>query len=246
MNPMKICVIIPAYNEAATIGSVIKAARAYVPDILVINDGSTDKTEEQSRANGAVVLTFRKNQGKGEGLKSGFDYAVKNNYDAVITMDGDGQHSPGDILNIIESAAPPAAGVVVGNRMAAPKGMPPVRFVTNLFMSFIISAVCRQNIPDSQCGFRLIKCGVLRNICILSSRYEIESEILIKASRLGFKIISAPIKSVYEGQSSFINPVLDTWRFFSMLFKVLLFESRDAIRKREKCPGRKAVSREGD
>lgn len=218
---MKICVIIPAYNEAKAIQDLIKSVKRYVPDVLVINDGSTDKTEELARQGGAEVLSFQYNVGKGKVLKDGFDYAVKNNYDAIIAMDADGQHSPGDILNIIEGAVPDGVGIVVGNRMANPENMPPLRFVTNLFMSLIISGICRQNIPDTQCGFRLIKCGLLKNIRLTSSNYEIESEILIKASRLGFKIASVPIKSVYEGQVSLINPFLDTWRFFAMLSRML-------------------------
>lgn len=219
---MKICVIIPAYNEGKTIQGLIQSVKRYVPDVLVINDGSADNTEELARQGGANVISFKHNAGKGKVLKDGFDYALKNNYDAVITMDADGQHTPGDILNIIERALPPKVGIVVGNRMAHPGNMPPLRFVTNLFMSLIISLLCRQNIPDTQCGFRLIKCGVLRSMCLISLNYEIESEMLVKTGRLGFRIVSAPIKSVYEGQLSLINPLLDTWRFFVMLYRIWL------------------------
>lgn len=218
---MKTCVIIPAYNEEKTIQDLIKSVRQYVPDALVINDGSTDKTEELAREGGAAVLSFKHNAGKGKALKDGFDYALKNNYDAVITMDADGQHSAGDIMNIIDGAVSPRVGIVVGNRMANPGNMPPLRFITNFFMSLIISLISRQNIPDTQCGFRLIKCAALRNMRLIASNYEIESELLVKTSRLGFRIVSVPIKSVYEGQSSLINPLLDTWRFFIMLCRIL-------------------------
>ncbi|MCX5715927.1 MAG: glycosyltransferase family 2 protein [Candidatus Omnitrophica bacterium] len=219
---MKTCVLIPAYNEAQHIGGVIQDVRKYIPDIVVINDGSADDTEKIARENGANVISLKQNKGKGEVLKLGFDYAVANNYDAVITMDGDGQHSPGDILNLTETASRPRVGVVVGNRMCNPEGMPPVRFAINLLMSFIISLICRQNVPDTQCGYRLIKVDVLRKVRLTSSKYEIESEMIIKASRLGFKVASAPVKSVYAGQVSLINPVIDTWRFFIMLCRVLI------------------------
>ncbi|MDD5450166.1 MAG: glycosyltransferase family 2 protein [Candidatus Omnitrophica bacterium] len=219
---MKICVIIPAFNEEKTIQGLIRSVKRFVPDVLVINDGSSDRTEELAKAAGAVVLDFKHNVGKGKVLKDGFDYAVKNNYDAVIAMDADGQHSPDDIVKIIEDAAPPKVGIVVGNRMAAPGEMPLSRFITNLFMSLILSIVCRQNIPDTQCGFRLIKCEVLRKTRLFSLNYEIESELLIKTSRLGYRIVSVPIKSVYEGQLSLINPILDTWRFLIMSCRILI------------------------
>lgn len=219
---MKICIVIPAFNEAKTIGEVINAVKSCGSDILVVNDGSADDTENIAKASGADCITFRKNQGKGKALKCGFDYAAQKGYDAVITMDGDGQHSPGDLVNIIENSGKNEIGIVVGNRMANPEKMPLSRFGTNLFMSFIISLICRQNIPDTQCGYRLIKTDILKRTHLFSSNYEIESEVLIKASRLGYKIISVPIKSVYEGQTSFINPVVDSWRFLIMLFKVLI------------------------
>lgn len=218
---MRTCVIIPAYNEEKTVQVLITSVKRYVPDVLVISDGSTDRTEELAKEGGAVVISFENNLGKGKVLKDGFDYALKNNYDAVITMDADGQHSPADIPNIINRASSPKAGIVVGNRMANPENMPVLRFTTNILMSLIISLICRQNIPDSQCGFRLIKSDVLRKIRLFSANYEIESEVLIKASRLGFRVISAPIKSVYEGQLSLINPFLDTWRFFVMLYRIM-------------------------
>ncbi len=218
---MKICVIVPAYNEQKRIAEVIRSAKACSHDVLVVDDGSTDTTARIAGENGAIVLSFKKNRGKGQALNSGFNYALKKDYDAVVTMDGDGQHSCEDLFNIINSAQTADVGVVVGNRMVDPEDMPFSRFVTNLLMSFIISVICKQNIPDTQCGYRLIKCDVLKKIELASSKYEIESELLIKASRAGFKIVSTPVKSVYKGQISCINPVLDTFRFFRMLVRVL-------------------------
>lgn len=219
---MKICVAIPAYNEAKTIGELVKSVKAYCPDVIVINDGSVDATEAASMRAGATVISLKENVGKGTALKAGLKKALESGYDAVVTMDADGQHLPGDLLNIIDAAEASGAGVVVGNRMADPEDMPLTRFVTNLFMSFIISMICRQNIPDTQCGFRLIRCDALKKMRLISSNYEIESEMLIKASKAGFKIISVPVKSVYQGELSLINPFLDTWRFFVMLIRILV------------------------
>ena len=218
----KICVIIPAYNESKAIGGVIKAAKRYIDDVLVIDDGSRDNTPSIAKESGAFVLSFPKNKGKGEALKDGFRYAVVNNYDAVITMDADGQHLPSDLPKFINAARPTCVGIVAGNRMTDPHRMPLVRIATNFLMSSIISFFCRQRVPDTQCGFRLIKCDLLKKSRLISSKYEIESELLIKACRLGFKIESVPIKSVYTGQVSLINPVVDTWRFLVMLFRMMI------------------------
>lgn len=218
---MKICILIPAYNEEKAIGGLVKAVKKYGCDVLVLNDGSTDMTAQIAKNSGAIVLNFKNNRGKGKVLKDGFEYTVNNNYDAVITMDADGQHLPSDLPNFTGIALPQNIGVVTGNRMKNPENMPLLRFGTNIFMSVVISIVCRQTIPDTQCGFRLIRCDLLKKIRLISSNYEIESELLIKASKNGFKIRSVPVKSVYAGQASQINPVVDTWRFFIMLFRVI-------------------------
>jgi len=105
--------------------------------------------------------------------------------------------------------------------MDKPKDMPFVRIWTNKFMSWFISSMVKQKIPDTQCGYRLIKKDVLSKINLVSYNFEIESEILIKAARLGFKIESVPIKSVYAGEKSRINPVVDTIRFFKFAIKEL-------------------------
>ncbi|MBI4335393.1 MAG: glycosyltransferase family 2 protein [Candidatus Omnitrophica bacterium] len=219
---MRTCALIPVYNGAKTIEGLIRSAKPYVNDILVVDDGSTDETVRVAGMAGATVISFKQNRGKGKVLKDGFERAIRGDYDAVITMDADGQHEPGDILKIIAGAAPAGTGVVVGNRMSNPGDMPPVRLATNIFMSLIISILCGQNIPDTQCGYRLIKSDVLRRIRLVSSNYEIESELLIKAARLGYKIVSVPVKSIYAGQVSLINPLLDTWRFLVMLGRALL------------------------
>jgi hypothetical protein len=105
--------------------------------------------------------------------------------------------------------------------MSVRRNMPVVRVLTNKIMSWFISGLCKQKIPDTQCGFRLIKKEVLERLRLTTSKFEIESEILIKASRLGFKIESLPIKSVYIGEKSHINPFIDTIKFIKFIFKEL-------------------------
>ncbi len=216
----KICVVIPGYNAAQTIGAVIQGARKQNLDVLVIDDGSTDATVSVARGCGAVVLNNCFNSGKGFSLRRGFDYAVKNNYDAVIAMDSDGQHSPEDIPNFLK-ALESGADVVVGNRMFSRKKMPKLRWVVNKTMSAILSFICRQNIPDSQNGFRLLKCAAIKKFNLKADRFEIESELLVEAARTHFKIANIPVRSIYEGQKSRINPWSDTVRFLKFLFNIL-------------------------
>lgn len=218
---MKICVIIPTYNEEKKIGGVIKKIRALGIDTLVIDDGSTDTTVKIARENGAVFIKNSRNEGKGASLIRGFNYAVKKNYDAVITLDGDGQHKPEDIPAFVKQSETSNSSMFVGNRMQQTRNMPALRLMTNKFMSWLISLITRQNIPDTQCGFRLIKRGILEKIKLNTANFEIESEMLIRAAQAGYKIESIFISTVYDGEQSRINPFVDTLRFIKFIAKEL-------------------------
>lgn len=219
LERMKICVIIPAYNEAGNILKLIDEVRKHPLDILVIDDGSSDGTFNIVKNAGVQCMLNLENQGKGASLSKGFKYAVDNNYDAVITMDADGQHLPQDLHLFTELAKNPDVQIIIGNRMGNVCNMPAVRVWTNKFMSWMISKISGQKIPDSQCGYRLIKKEVLKSVSLKTSKYETESEILIKSSRLGFRIESIPVKSVYGKEKSSINPFIDTLRFIRLIMR---------------------------
>lgn len=216
---MKTCILIPTYNEAKTIASLIVQIHKQNLDILIVDDGSHDNTAQIAQDSGATVLRNHENQGKGASLIKGFDYALNRDFDAVITMDGDGQHLVEDIPYFMRLAKYSDSGILIGNRMSKTKSMPYVRILTNKFMSWFISKIARQQIPDTQCGFRLIKKEVLKRLKLNTSKYETESEILIKAARLGFTIESIPIKTIYTGERSQINPFIDTLRFIRFILK---------------------------
>ncbi|OIO36397.1 MAG: hypothetical protein AUJ74_02550 [Candidatus Omnitrophica bacterium CG1_02_44_16] len=218
---MNICVLIPSFNEEKTIGWLVRTVRGLGYDMIVIDDGSKDNTAKIARDHGAEVLVNEHNLGKGASLRRAFDLAVPRDYDAVIIMDADGQHLPSDIAPFVECFSKKSPGLIVGNRMFNAKGMPFVRFCTNWVMSFVMSKMCGQRVPDSQCGFRLISMGLLRKMNLNTEKFEIESEMLLEASRHGFKIGSVPITTVYEGQFSAIHPWHDTVRFFNFIFKKL-------------------------
>ena len=213
-------VVIPSYNEARTIGVIVRNIVAMDMSVLVIDDGSIDATERVALDNGAMVLRHKRNLGKGFSIRQGIKHVLdKTNFEWMIMMDGDGQHHTEDIPVLTAGTQSKDVDVVTGNRMQQAEAMPSLRYWTNRFMSCVISGICHQNIPDTQCGFRLIKVAALRKIKLLSEKYDIESEILIESARCGFKIKSVPIQTIYGEETSQINPVRDTIRFFSLVFK---------------------------
>lgn len=220
----KIAVLIPAYNEEVTIGKLVKDLQGKVDRVIVVSDGSTDSTAREAQSNGAVVLHHPKRRGKGEALKTGFNYILENKYQSVITMDGDGQHLALEVHKFVETfeKSPDNIGLIIGFRRRNIKGMPLDRLLTNWFTSGIVSFFSHQRIPDSQCGFRLIRAEALRGIKLLTSHFDTESEVLVKIAKKGFRILSIPIKTVYQEEKSKINPFLDTLRFFKFVFNTAL------------------------
>jgi glycosyltransferase involved in cell wall biosynthesis len=218
----KILVIIPAYNASSTIRKLIQGISEFIgkKDILVIDDGSDDGTGNSAEEAGAVVLKHERNKGKGEALKSGFDCALERNYDAVITVDADLQHNPESIPDFIRISGG-SVGIVIGTRKRNLKIMPFARWLTNHLTSTIVSVLAGQSIRDSQSGYRLISTHILRRIRLQSEKYDLESEILIKAARQGFQIGELPIETIYGQGKSFINPLIDTGRFISLMWRSL-------------------------
>lgn len=217
---MRSCVLIPSYNVEQTIGDIVKEIKEAGFEVIVVDDGSTDNTQKVASENGAIVMRHIKNLGKGASLKEGFDFVLRmTDFDTIITMDGDGQHNPRNIRKFLSCAKEHDDDIVIGNRMALTKDMPFVRMATNKVMSFLLSVMCKQHIPDTQCGFRLIKRRVLKKIKFESNKYDLESEILIKASRMKFKMASVPVETIYRNELSSIHPVKDTFRFIGLVIK---------------------------
>ena len=214
------CVVLPAYNEAENIKSVIRAIKALKLDVLVVDDGSEDETYLVAAKEQAYLIRHPRRVGKGASLKDGIDYAIRNGYNTIITMDADGQHDASDIPAFLNRVNETGSSVVVGNRMDNPIGMPLIRILTNKFMSFIISGICKQKIPDTQCGYRLFKKEALEELQIEAQKFEVDSEVLIKVAQRGQKIESVPIRSIYADEVSKIRPIRDSFRFILFLFKI--------------------------
>ena len=217
------CVVIPAVDAAETIGPLIRRIKSHHVGIVVVDDGSRDRTAAIAAGEGALVISHLRNEGKGRALRTGFEHALRARYDGIVTMDGDGQHDPAEIPSLLGAAEHQHAALVLGNRLANGAQMPAARRVTNQLMSRIVSLLARQSIPDSQCGFRFIRREVLESMPLRSRLYEIETELLLKASRRKWKIISIPVRSIYENRPSRIRPVRDALRFIVVLLRSLLW-----------------------
>ena len=215
-----VCAIIPCYNEARSVSRIVRATKAHVSDVLVIDDCSTDDTAAEAESAGAIVLRHARNMGKGVALKTGFSAAAKMKFAAAVTLDGDGQHDTTEIPLFLEAYDRGGCDIVLGNRMNDTRHMPRLRRLANGFTSWAISRMVSMQISDTQCGFRLIGLDFWQAVHLDSCRFDLESEILIKACRSGARLNEVQIRTIYFGtQESKINPVIDTLRFFQLLWR---------------------------
>jgi len=217
MSESNIFIVIPTYNESKTIGAIVRALGQRGFRVIVVDDGSKDNTIVEANKFGAELIVHAKNAGKGRCIREGLEYALKNNCEACIMMDGDGQHSLHDIDKFIDEYKKSGSDIILGNRLHNPKNMPFIRRCANRFMSFVISLFITEKVEDSQCGYRLISRKGMELMELNTMKYEIESEMIIEAKRRGLKISSINIDSIYEGEASQINPFLDTARFVKFI-----------------------------
>jgi glycosyltransferase involved in cell wall biosynthesis len=222
---MRICALIPAFNESRTIAEVVEGVRQQITDVVVIDDGSGDGTADIARAAGATCLQLPRNCGKASALRAGIAFARDHEFSYVITLDGDGQHLPQDIPVMLRVAEETGADLVIGTRPFDRALMPRSRYFSNIVGSRLASALIGCEIRDSQSGFRLFRLDKLGDAKLRSRCYELEMEILIKMARSGCTIAHAPVRMVYEdGQArSKMKPVRDTVRvcLWSLAFRFL-------------------------
>ena len=212
-----VAALIPAYYEAAQIQAVARRTLAQLDHVLVLDDGSTDRTSEEACEAGAEVIRHERNQGKGAAIKTGLRELTARGFQYVLVLDGDGQHLPEEIPGFIAEANRSGAAFVVGTRMSDTRTMPLLRRLTNRFMSAQISRLCGQPVPDSQCGFRMMSRDVIPHLFCESNNYDYETEMLLIAAREGFRIASVPVSTIYGEEKSKIHPVRDSIRFFKLI-----------------------------
>ena len=221
----KTCILIPAYNAEATLGAVLSRTKSLGLDIIVVNDGSTDGTKKIALENGALLLEHGSNRGKGVALRTGFAYVMEKGYRTIITIDADGQHDPAEIpflFRIFESVRP---DILIASRAMGFDRMTFLRRFWNRLGVRAVSRMCHADVTDSQSGFRIIRQEVIRAVPLTTFRFETELELLIKACKKGFLVLSIPIHiSKIDGtDSSHFRPVADTWQVCKIYLKSLFW-----------------------
>jgi glycosyltransferase involved in cell wall biosynthesis len=211
--------IIPCLNEAAALDGLLKGLAKHLHRIYVVDDGSRDGTGRIARANGAVVIRHDSTRGKGLSLEAGLTRAYADGMSWGLCLDGDGQHEPADIPKFFEMAERSGAALIIGNRMGATKSMPWIRRWVNRWMSARLSGLCQMDLPDSQCGFRLLNLEAWSGLNLRAAHFEIESEMLVRfvTGRHAVKFVS--IQTKYGQESSKIRPVPDSARWLRWYFQ---------------------------
>ena len=250
-TPLKLAVIVPSYQAAAMLPAVLARLAAVHPpaDTWVIDDGSRDGTSDVARAAGVHVERHAVNRGKGAGLLTGF--AATAGYDAVATIDADGQHKPEDLPRMV--AALDGADLVVGARVRT-AAMPPHRRFGNALSAAYLTWIAGTHLPDVQSGYRVHRASVLRALGLQpeaggdasdrpapptfrSTGYGFESELLIAAARLGFVVANVPIEAVYEGAASHFDPLRELPRFTALYARLLADAGRWSAHRRARAAG---------
>ena len=208
----RVAILIPALNEELAIRRVIESAFAVLPDVIVIDDGSTDRTAEIATELGVILIRHATPLGKGESLRDGFREALRRGFDAVVAMDGDGQHEASDIPRMLAAARKYPHSLVIGARIRTRENQPNARRRANAVADWGISWGCGMAVADTQSGQRYYPKEVMALVDLPAQGFVFEAAILIAAVReLGFGVVSIPIDTRYSGEFrlSHFRPVRD-------------------------------------
>lgn len=214
----RIVAIIPAYNEGTRVADVVIGAAQFLP-VLVVDDGSADDTAAQAEAAGALVLGQSPNQGKGAALRAGFRHALAEGYDAVVTLDADGQHDPAELPKFLDLFDQQHPDLIIGQRRL--RHMPPLRRLANYLGRKSFSWAIGQPIPDNQSGYRLISRRLLEELASgQEAGFEFEMEMIVICVRRDYVLDWVPIRTIYAGESSHINNASHFMNSVRMIFQI--------------------------
>jgi glycosyltransferase involved in cell wall biosynthesis len=230
-------IVIPAYDEAATIAGIVRACRTLqcVWETIVVDDGSRDETASIAAEHGARVLRHPRNVGKGAALLRGMRTALASGARYIVTLDGDGQHRPEEVPRMLAAALAFPSHIVIGSRRKGRKNAPRGRAVANRIADFWISWAARQPIEDSQSGFRLYPANLLDEMLarpITARGFAFESEVLIDAGRIGYRTVAVDIPAIYGERlkrRSYFRPVSDISKIVLMVAGKLLRRGMDPV-----------------
>jgi len=213
-----IAAVIPAYNEEKTIIEVIERTKKFVDHIVVVDDCSDDCTFDEANKSGAEIVKHKKNKGKTAALKTGFKRTME--YDVVVILDGDLQHLPEEIPNLI-AGIEDGADICIGSRFLSDSScMPFTNRISNKIASALLTILSGRKVTDPQSGFRAIKREALEKLKLPADGYAVENIMILEAAKKGFKILEIPISCIYGGEKSYIHPFRDT---ASVIYHIIRF-----------------------
>lgn len=217
----KVFIVMPAFNEEKVVARVINdVMKEGYRNIVVVDDGSKDKTSIKAESAGAIVVKHPINRGLGGALKTGIDFALLNEADIIVTFDSDGQHDPAEIKKLVSPILKGKADAVIGSRLKNPKGMPYIRRIGNFGFNVITYLLFGIWTTDSQSGFRAFSSDAARKISIRTNRMEVSSEIIKEIGHNHIKFTEVPIKAIYTDYSMAHGQ--STLNAFNILGKLIL------------------------
>ena len=239
VDDVKTCVIIPTYNNAATLVAVIKDVAGFIDDIIVVNDGSTDNTVDVVNKFPSVhFISYSKNVGKGWALRKAFAYAIESGFTHAITIDSDKQHFAKDLPAFINKAKENPNAIILGARNMGQASVPGGSSFGNKFSNFWFKVETGISCPDTQSGYRLYPLKALKNMRFITRKYEFEIEVLVRAAWKGIEVVSVPVTVYYapkDERVSHFRPYKDFFRIsilntILVLIAFLYIKPRDFIR----------------
>jgi glycosyltransferase involved in cell wall biosynthesis len=228
---VQVAALVPAYRCPDRVGAVVAGVRAHLADVLVVDDGSADGTTEAARRAGARVVVHDANRGKAAALRTGLSVLLGEPHSHVLMLDADGQHDPGDVPHFLAAATD--ADFVLGNRLWKPGAIPAPRYWNNFLGTRALQLMTGFPLEDSQCGFRLVASAILRRMGLVGRRYAIDTEILVRAAKLGGRFAHVPVSVIYDGEPSFYRPVADT---VHIVLSAVRFKVDEGDRRRDPGP----------
>lgn len=224
-NSVRVCIVIPAYNEGSVIGSVVNGVlsefkdKTYNVSVVVVDDGSRDTTAENAASNGATVIRHILNSGAGGATATGLSYAEQNGFDIAATMDADGQHKASDVRAGIDKIIETKVDLLIGSRLIDSTGMSRVKVLGNRGLSFVTYVLFGINSTDSQSGLRIFSRRSLEELRWKTRGYEFCSEMLWRAKQQGMSIDEYPIEAIYTDYS--VGKGQNNWNAINIIKSLL-------------------------
>src|SRR6187401_450254 len=215
-DSLNVCIIIPTYNNEVTLARVIEETSAFSQQIIVVNDGSTDRTLEILGGFPFVqLISYKTNRGKGWALRKAFTHAIEHGYQYAITIDSDGQHFAKDLPAFIDKLMLERNAIIIGARNMTQASVPGGSSFGNRFSNFWFRVETGIRLPDTQSGYRLYPLNAIKQMHFFTRKYEFEIEVLVRAAWSGINVVSVPVTVYYaskEERISHFRPFKDFFR----------------------------------